>query len=216
MVQGPILIPLLSQSISSFPQKNHETPENKKQLRNQLGRFLGCGVVDSDPLRECTSTRVTSLSGGSLRAEAGALHRFPLPPSLSGKQGWRSLAVTLAWFSPIHTLSERWRRAHLWFKSPDSKLKVGSKGQLERSGADWQAVQRGTLQHEIFEGEDVSAFVDGDAIIVHVSCREDAGPLTETVPYALAITLEVDPVIGEIYTEVRDRIQIRERVAASN
>jgi len=191
-----------------------ETPENKKQLRNQLGRFLGCGLVDSDPLRECTSTRVTALSGGSLRAEDGALHRFPLPPSLSGKQGWRSLAVTLAWFSPIHTLSERWRRAQLWFKSPDSKLKIGNKEQLERSGADWQAVQRGTLQHEVFEGKKVSAFVDGDAIIVHVSCREDAGPLTETVPYALAITLEVDPVIGEIYTEVRDRIQIRERVAA--
>jgi hypothetical protein len=76
-------------------------------------------------------------------------------------------------------------------------------------------VQRVTLQHEIFEGEKVSAFVDGDAIIVHVSCREDAGPLTKTVPYALAITLEVDPVIGEICIEVRDRIQIRERVTAT-
>jgi len=77
-------------------------------------------------------------------------------------------------------------------------------------------VQRGTLQDEIFEGEDVSAFVDGDAIIIHVSCREDAEPLTETVLYALAITLEADPVIGEIYTEARDRIQIRERVAAKS
>jgi len=114
-------------------------------------------------------------SGGPPRQR----HRFPLPPSLSGKQGWRSLAITLGWFSPIHTLSERWRRADLWFKSADSKLKVGSKGQLERSGADWHDVQRGTLQHEVFEGEDVSAFVDGDAIIVHVSCCEDAGPLRD-------------------------------------
>jgi hypothetical protein len=114
-------------------------------------------------------------SGGPPRQR----HRFPLPPSLSGKQGWRSLAITLGWFSPIHTLSERWRRADLWFKSADTKLKVGSKAQLERSGADWHAVQRGTLQHEIFEGEDVSAFVDGDAIIVHVSCREHAGPLRD-------------------------------------
>ena len=77
-------------------------------------------------------------------------------------------------------------------------------------------MQRGTLQHEIFEREDVSAFVDGDAIIVHVSCREDAEPFTKTVPYALAITLEVDPVIGEIYPEVSDRIQIGERVAAKS
>ena len=193
-----------------------EVAGNGNQLRSQLGRFIGSGLVSPEPIRECKATRVTALSGGSLNSSAGALHRFPLPPSLSGKQGWRSLAVTLAWFSPIHTLNERWRRAHLWFKSPDSKLKVGSKGQLERSGADWQAVQRGTLQHEIFEGEEVSAFVDGDAIIVHVSCREDAGPLLETIPYALAITLEVDPVIGEIYTEVRDRIQVRERLAANS
>ena len=131
-------------------------------------------------------------------------------------EGWRSLAVTLAWFSPIHTLSERWQLAHLWFKSPDSKLKVGSKGQLQRSGADWQAVQRGTLQDEIFEGKDVSAFVGGDAIIVHVSCLEDAEPLTEKAPSALAITLEGDLVIGEIYTEVSDRNQIREPVAAKS
>jgi hypothetical protein len=158
---------------------------------------------------------VTALSGGSLSAEAGSLHRFPLPPSLSGKQGWRSLTVTLAWFSPIHTLNERWRRAHLWFKSPDSKLKIGSKAQLERSGADYHAVQRGTLQHEVFEGEKVSAFVDGDTMTIHVSCREDAGPLTESIPYALAVTLEVDPSIGEIYSEIRDRIEIRERVVAT-
>ncbi|MEB3301371.1 MAG: S8 family peptidase [Cyanobacteriota bacterium] len=193
-------------------QQLFETAENKRQLRNQLGRFLGCGLVDSDPILECTATRVTALSGGTLSADAGALHRFPLPPSLSGKQGWRSLAVTLAWFSPIHTLSERWRRAHLWFKPPDSRLKK----QLERTGADWQAVQRGTLQHEVFEGEGVSAFVDGDAIIVHVSCREDAKPLTESVPYALAITLEVDPKLGEIYAEVKDRIQIKEKVGVKS
>jgi hypothetical protein len=50
---------------------------------------------------------------------------------------------------------------------------------------------------------------------IHVSCREDAGPLTESIPYALAVTLEVDPSIGEIYSEIRDRIEIRERVVAT-
>lgn len=194
--------------------KVFESADNGNQLRSQLGRFLGCGLVSSDPIRECTATCVTALSGGTLSSSTGALHRFPLPPSLSGKRGWRSLVVTLAWFTPIQPLSERWRRAHLWFKAPDSRLQIGSGKQLTRSGADWQATQRGTLQHEVFEGEKVSAFVDGDAIIVHVSCREDAGPLAESVPYALAITLEVDPGIGEIYTEVRDRIFIRERIEA--
>jgi hypothetical protein len=193
-----------------FPSTNHAN------LKFQLGRFLGCGLVHTDPILECSNTRVTALSGGTLAKDGGSLHAFPLPPSLSGKRGWRSLVVTLSWFSPIHPHRERWRRAHLWFEPPSSKMKIGSKDLLRRLGPDDKSVQRGTLQHEVFEGDKAAAFVDGDSIIVHVSCREDAGPLTESIPYALAITLEVDPAIGEIYAEVRDRIQIRERVEAKS
>jgi hypothetical protein len=160
---------------------------------------------------------VTALSGGSLAVDAGAQHRFPLPPSLSGKRGWRRLVITLAWFSPIHPLSHRWRRAHLWFASPSSKLvKIDRTKLLERRDADWQAVQRGTLQHEVFEGEKAAAFVDGDDVLIHVSCRADAKELTDRVPYTLAVTMEVDPAIGiDIYTEVRDRVLTRVPVLAT-
>ncbi|MBF0625095.1 MAG: S8 family peptidase [Magnetococcales bacterium] len=192
-----------------------QTPDNGKTLAAQLTRFLGYGRVDLDAVRECTATRVTALVGGSLAIDRGAEHRFPLPPSLSGRRGWRSLAVTLAWMTPIDPLNHRWRRTHLWFTSPESKLSVGSNKHLQRSGADWQAVQRGTVQHEVFEGEKAAAFVDGDEIVVHVSCREDAKVLTDAVPYALAITLEVADAIGiDIYAEVRARILSKVRVAA--
>lgn len=192
-----------------------KTSDNGNKLTEYLTRLLGFGRVDFDVVRECTATRVTALAGGTLAAEAGAEHRFPLPPSLSGKRGWRRLVVTLAWLTPVHPTSHRWRRAHLWFSSPNSKLPVGSKKHLERCGADWQAVQRGTIQHEVFEGEKAAAFVDGDEIVILVSCREDAGVFVNTVPYALAVTLEVDDAIGiDIYTEVRNRIQNRLRVAA--
>jgi len=192
-----------------------KTPDNGNKLAEYLTRLLGFGRVDLDAVRECTATRVTALAGGTLAAEAGAEHRFPLPPSLSGKRGWRRLVVTLAWITPVQPLNHRWRRAHVWFSSPKSKLSVGSNKHLERCGADWQAVQRGTVQHEVFEGEKAAAFVDGDEIVIHVSCREDAAMLADMVPYALAVTLEVDDAIGvDIYTEVRERVQNRLRVAA--
>jgi hypothetical protein len=191
------------------------TTDNSNKLADYLTRLLGFGAVDLEAVRECTATRVTALAGGTLAAEAGAEHRFPLPPSLSGKRGWRRLVVTLTWMTPIHPLNHRWRRAHLWFSSPQSKLSIGSKKHLERRGADWQAVQRGTVQHEVFEGNKAAAFVDGDEVVIHVSCREDAKVLSGAVPYALAVTLEVHTAIGiDIYTEVQERVLSKVRVAA--
>jgi hypothetical protein len=193
------------------------TPQNGNNLAEYLSHMLGYGRADAEAVRECTATRVTALAGGNLQSEAGAEHRFPLPPSLSGKRGRRRLVITLAWMTPIHPLNQRWRRAHLWFSTPQSKLSVGSNKHLERTGADWQAVQRGTVQHEVFEGEKAVAVVDGDEIVVQVNCREDASSLTDSVPYALAVTLEVEDSIGiEIYTEVRERVQTRLRVATQS
>jgi hypothetical protein len=192
-----------------------KTPDNGNRLAEYLTRLLGFGRVNVEAVRECTEKRVTALGGGTLAAEAGAEHRFPLPPSLSGKRGWRRLVVTLAWMTPVQPLNHRWRRAHVWFSSPTSKLSVGSNKHLERCGADWKATQRGTVQHEVFEGEKAAAFVDGDEIVIHVSCREDAAVLADAVPYALVVTLEIDETIGvDIYTEVRERVQNKLRVAA--
>jgi len=184
------------------------TVENTKKLADQLARLLGFGPLEVTDVAECTATRVTAVGGGTLLADAGAEHRFPLPPSLSGKRGWRRLALTLAWFTPVNPVSHRWRKAHLWFEAPTkSKLKVN------RVGPNWQAAQRGTLQHDTFESESASAFVDGDDVVVRVSCREDAPGLDREVPYALAVTLEVaDDLAIDVYAEVRERVRQRLQV----
>jgi hypothetical protein len=84
---------------------------------------------------------------------------------------------------------------------------------VERLEADWRAVQRGTVQHEILEGDRAAAFVDGDNLEILVSCRADAGALEDSIPYALAMTLEVAPDIGvTVYEQVRERVQARVRV----
>ncbi|MCC6528427.1 MAG: S8 family serine peptidase, partial [Polyangiaceae bacterium] len=188
-----------------------ESIENADKRTEQVTRLLGFGRLEIDDVSDCSPTRVTGVGGGTLAAEGGAEHRFPLPPSLSGKRGWRRLTVTLAWFTPVNPLSHKWRKAQLWFETPKSKLKVS------RVGPDWQSAQRGTLQHDTFEGESAAAFVDGEDIVVRVSCREDAPGLEGAVPYAVAVTLEVADAIGvDIYTEVRDRVRQRLQVQAGS
>ena len=129
------------------------------------------------------------------------MHRFPLPQSLSGQSGLRRVTITLAWLSPVNPRHQAWRRADLWFAPPRDPLRV------DRQQAYWRAVQRGTLQHEILEGERADPFVEGAHLEIQVSCRSAAGILEEEVPYAIATTLEVAEELNiDIYDEVRTAV----------
>ena len=65
------------------------------------------------------------------------------------------------------------------------------------------------MQHEIFEGSKVVDYQDGDALIISVICREDAGNLDEDVHYGLAVTLEVaEGVEIPVFEEIKSRISI--------
>lgn len=185
------------------------TPQNRRQFKEYVTRLIGYGMIDPVRVSECAEQRVTALGGGLLRNDQAHIHRFPLPPSLSSQRCWRRLTITLAWISPINPIHQSWRRAELWFTLPLESL------QTSRTQADWRAVQRGTVQHEIMEGERAAAFVDGDNLEIQVSCRSDAGVLEDAVPYALATTIEVAEEMGiDIYSEVAVRVHAaRVRVA---
>lgn len=180
------------------------------RVREHAARFLGYGVLRANRLLGCTEQRATALGFASLRDEEAHLFRFPLPPSLSGFRGHRRLTVTLGWFTPIAPSTRRYRRAALWLSVEHSPLRIG------RSQANDKASRRGTLQHEIIEGDDVSAFGDDAEIRIQVNCREDAAPLDGEVPYAIACSLEIaDGVAVPIYEEVRARIATRVEVHPS-
>jgi hypothetical protein len=83
---------------------------------------------------------------------------------------------------------------------------------VSRRQAEWKAARRGTIQHEVLEGDGACVISDGDEMKFTVSCRPDAGRLTEPVPYAVAVTLEVaEGVDISIYDEVRTRLRPRIR-----
>jgi hypothetical protein len=77
-------------------------------------------------------------------------------------------------------------------------------------------VRRGTLQHEIFEGDEAVAYMDGTNVRVKVNCRADAGLLIEPVPYALAVTLETaESLRVPVYAEVAERVRVETAVHAT-
>jgi len=188
------------------------TDERRRSFSEYVSRILGYGGIRADWVMSCTPYRVTAIGCGVLSADAGQFHEVPLPPSLSGKRGKRRLTATLAWMTPVNPRHQHWRRAQLWFH-PDPDRPADERGaytplNLRRTQADRQAAQRGTLQHEVYDGEAAAAYVDGSSIKIQVSCRADAGKLDDEVPYAVALTLEVADQLGiPIYDEVQVRVQ---------
>jgi len=165
-------------------------------------RLLGYGAVECERTLGCTAQRATLVGVGTL--ENGQVNDFaiPLPPSLSAVKVKRRLTITLAWFTPINPRHRSYRRAALWFEPPQEPLAV------KRSDCDWNAVTRGTLQHEVLDGNKATPYLDGATMTVRVCCKADAGELTVPIRYGLAVTLEVAEGIEiPIYEEVRVRLR---------
>jgi hypothetical protein len=151
-----------------------------------------------------TDRRVLLLGWDSLQDGRAHEYGVPLPPSLRATKSKRRLTVTLAWLSPLNPRHKEYRKAELWFSFDKDVLA------LEKKDLDLDGSKRGTIQHQIFEGEKARAFSDGDELKIKVNCAKDAGKLTETIPYALAVTLEIaDPVGAPIYEEVRTRLHAK-------
>ena len=173
-----------------------------RDFRNYLGGFLGYGMADPQRVMNCTDQRATILGVGQLSEDEGDVFTFPLPPSISAKSHKRRLTVTLAWLTPVNFNRRKYRVAHLWFDARNAIAQT-------RQFADYRAVRRGTVQHEVLEGEDATPFEDGENISIKVSCRSDADQINEPIRYGLAVTLEVaDHLDIPIYQEVRDRIAV--------
>ncbi len=180
-----------------------KNPRNSRVFRDYVGRFFGYGAADMTKVIACTDQRVTVLGMGKLGDGEGQEFLFPLPPSLSAVTDKRRLTITLAWVTPVNCIRQNYRIAHLWF-NPKNYLAT------DRVCADHNAVQRGTVQHEVLESAEAVDFQDGETIGIKVNCRADAGDIPEPIRYGLAVTLEVAEGIAiPIYQEVRDRLRIR-------
>ncbi|MCP3878165.1 MAG: S8 family peptidase [Sulfitobacter sp.] len=179
------------------------------EAKQQAIRLLGYGAPTFERSISGATGRALLLGTGELMDREQATFTLPLPPSLASITEWRRLTITLAWLSPIAQRSRRLRGARLWFEPPTDPLL------LSRTQADWQAVKRGTVQHEVLEGNQAAAYVDGDSLAISVACRDDEGVVDTPVRFGLAVSLEVSQEVDlPIHAEIEDRLAIQVRPRA--
>lgn len=178
--------------------------QRKKDI---VTRFIGYGLADVDKALTCTEQRATLIGFGAVGDGNALEFRAPLPPSLNAQRVNRRLTITLAWLSPVNSQNAKYRSALLWVDPPQESLNAS------RLNCESNQVRRGTLQHEICEGQNALAFVDGQNLIFKVNCAADAGKLEMPIRFALCVTLEVAEGLNlPIYQEIRQRIQPRVEV----
>jgi hypothetical protein len=192
-----------------------KTTSNSRTFKTVTARYLGYGAVDIERVLTCTDQRATVLGCGEIRENQIHEYDFPLPPALSAQRLWRRLIVTLAWFTPINPGHRNLREAKLEML-PGTSNWASTALKLDRIDGDHNQVLRGTVQHEVLEGNKViSAYQDGDVIKIRVVCKKDAtARLDDVIPYGLAVTLEVKEDIP-IYQEIQARIRPQVSIGAS-
>ena len=185
-----------------------KTPRNSRGFRKVMARYIGYGAVNLERVLACTEQRGTVLGCGEIREDQVHEYRFPLPFDLSGRQNWRRMVITLAWFSPINPSHRNLREAKLEFQPVEKWGDLPLK--LSREDSDRHQVLRGTVQHEVLEGNDeIATFREDGHILLHVTCKADATEkLDQAIPYGLAVTLEVaEGVDIRIYEQIRAKIR---------
>ncbi len=179
----------------------------KGKMRDAIAGVLGFGVVRPDLVLASDDHRATLMGAGVAFHGNEDVWSVPLPPSLAGKQGRRRLAVTLAWFTPPPIRAQTVRSVKLSFKA-ENYAWVARERQADHYG-----VQRGTVHHEVFEGDKVTVFAPEGELRVHVECSDrerDVRDEPVAVPYALLATIEAAPELGvAVYNEVRAGIRAR-------
>lgn len=169
----------------------------------KISKWIGYGVPDISRVEECAKNRVTLIGLGSLKKEGGHVYTLPLPIDISSKIIKRKLTVTLAYFSPIEANKQTYRTAKLWFDIIGGEQLVPL-----RENTEWQGVQKGTLQHEIFQGEAALVWDDEKVIQIKVNCKEDAGKFKQEIPYCIFVTFEVAEGYDiDVYTKVVNKVK---------
>lgn len=182
----------------------------RPRSRDVVARAVGYGYAEPQRALTCDDHLVTVFAGGVIADGAAHAYAFPLPPSLASRTERRRVTLTLAWLTPINARHRAYRRAALKLEPGGFRDFVG-----QRTDVDSYGTRRGTVQHEVLEGQRAVPFAPGTSLELQVSCRADAGALDVAVPYAVIASLEVPVGLGlPIYEEVRQALRVPVTVRA--
>lgn len=185
--------------------------ENRKlhweHERDEISRFLGFGRPDIERVVDCAENRATLIGWNTIGSKQTDRFAVPLPAELEGTAGFRALSVTIAWLTPI-TQSHRMYRLAKFKAGPggDNKFSIGAGNAKQQPSHN--ALGKGTVYHQRWEGEDATQFVDNGNLLLDVTCRPAAGELDDSIDYAVVVTLEVGQTVAvPVYERVRERLR---------
>ncbi len=177
--------------------------------RRELTPLLGYGGVRAERLARAATNRAVLIAGGTIGRDQRHTYSVPLPASLRSKAEWHRFSVTLAYFAPTAGQLTRYRSAKVFF----DKLGDHDTGG-RRIDADHNAVRRGSVQHEIIDGDRAIVFHDGDSLPIHVQCMDDGQrlPAGDKIRYGLVVSIETAVATSTtIHDEIRTQLQARAR-----
>jgi hypothetical protein len=192
---------------NTFNSQLGEDGRDGRHVKEFTSNFLGYGAPNVERVLRCTSNRATVIGFGSIPKMVRGqetLHEYilPLPQSLAGVSALRRLTVTMAWLSPISPKHKDYRQAKLDVKFERTSAELGS------GENDHNHISRGTVWHNVFEGNPSDLFSSSNELKFNVICSERAGHLDEAIPYGFVVSFEVGENIP-IYQEIRDRLQLQ-------
>ncbi len=180
--------------------------------RDEISRFLGFGCPDIDRVVDCAENRATLIGWNTIHSKETDRFEVPLPAELEGIAGFRALAVTIAWLTPI-THSHRMYRLAKFKAGPgaDKNFSIGVSNSKQQPSHN--ALGKGTIYHHRWEGEEAAEFVNNANLVLDVTCSPAAGELDEAISYAVIATLEVgQDVAVPVYERIRERLREAVRI----
>lgn len=182
---------------------------NRQACSRQLHRYFGYGKPDINRAIECAKRRITLIGFGKLKNGEARTYDLPLPFNFSSSKIRRRLTGTLAYFSPTIPTRQKYRAAQCWYTIENSKNHLLD----SRMDFDWQAVTRGSLQHEIFENDEIVVWDENESIKIKVSCRNDADTkFSGIIQYALMVSFEIKSEIDvDVYARIAEKIHPKVR-----
>lgn len=180
--------------------------QSSAALKRDIARFLTFGCIPRDFQPGCTHQHAVMLGHGFIGRDQGHLFRIPLPQTLGGNIGYRSMTVTVAWFTPVNASHQLYRMAKLVARLPHVAGMDGS----NTNQPDDHSRGKGTVFHARFDGTSNVPVANGASAEIVVDCLAQAGELDETIPYAIAVSFEVGVGSGiDIYADVRARLAVQ-------
>ena len=148
-------------------------PRRFAERSENATRFLGFGIPDIARVLDCAQNQATLVGHGTLEPDHAHNYRIPLPSVLQGVTDPRSLAITLAWFTPVKPGHQSYRTVKLEAAPTLPKEALGVE-RFKDQPVD-QAVKKGTVFHERFFGKRAVPFIDEGHLNLGVWCKDDAG-----------------------------------------